>query len=437
MRIKLKNLIIFLSILGILVITGGLKINKNALAVDGSDLEALKARLNYLNTEKNRCLRLSGNAKISCLNSIMGQIEEVLNELKRHENLVNQNLSRINQDIQNLQNQINYIDAQTEKTEIEIRVLEQQINLTNLEISRTEEEIKLIERKMENHKQRLIASIKSYYEYDKKDTAIISILEGNLSNFFDRLVYLDNIQKQISQNLAQLKIEKKNVENKKITLVEKKKELELTIDSYNRQIVEMESLRQQKADLLEITKGDEAEYQRMMARVREAKSLAVANLRNVEELYLQLIPHSSPSSCLGFPYYSQKGGWGAMNCGDLISETGCAVTSTAMVFNYYGKRVTPTEIGICCTSGDNCFISWDKAGKDYGFNVEIGRRELLGKRYPAIAHTNLYGGQYGHYVVIIKRVNNGYLIADPWSGGCWVLKDGQASIDQVVIYTPK
>lgn len=387
MRIKLKNLIIFLSIVGVLVITGELKINKNALAVDGSDLEALKARLNYLNTEKNRCLRLSGNAKISCLNSIMGQIEEVLNELKRHENLVNQNLSRINQDIQNLQNQINYIDAQTEKTEIEIRVLEQQINLTNLEISRTEEEIKLIERKMENHKQRLIASIKSYYEYDKKDTAIISILEGNLSNFFDRLVYLDNIQKQISQNLAQLKIEKKNVENKKITLVEKKKELELTIDSYNRQIVEMESLRQQKENLLVITRGDQSRYQSLMSELKKATIQTSAQLAFLESL----IRESQDI------YTGGTGGYPYGNRCDIADPWGfltCQCTSyAAWRWNSLGYKWYNTGLGHA--------KYWTEIAKDLGYS--IGYKP----RIRAIAVWK--GGDYGHVAIVENVYNNGYI----------------------------
>jgi len=436
MKYKLKNILIFLSILAILVGGVSFGFGREIFAVDEGDLVFLKNKLNELNERKNYCLRLSGNAKINCISQVMYEINYVLNQLQKHENDVSQTLSRINQDIQNLKNQISYIDAQTEKTQIEIMTLEQQINYTKLEISRTEEEISITERNMKENKERLIAAIRSYYEYDKKDSAMISILDGNLSDFYDKLVYLDNIQKEISQNLAKIKEQKINLENKKSQLESNKKNLEITIDSYNRQIIEMQALREQKADLLEITKGNEEEYQKMMERIKEAKSLAVARLSQVRAEYIKFIPQSG--SCGGFPYYSQLGGWGTMNGGCSIADVGCAVTSTAMVFTYYGRYATPRDIGKY-TNG-NCEIVWYRAGMAYKMKTinilySLPQAERI-YGYPLIVHTNLYDGPYGHYVVIINKTEGGYLIADPWSGGCWELKNGDAKIDQVVIYRP-
>ena len=428
MKNKLKNILV------VSIILLGLVLNSRVLADPSDEYEEIKKQIEALSLD--RCNKLSGQARIDCINELISELNRLNAELEKFAQEIGAKTEELQKEIQSLNNQIGYLNAQIEKTQIEIEIKEKEITLLELDISKIEEEIKGKEQEIEDAIAQIATSVRALYEYDSQNLVRLTLEDGTLSDFFDEIVYINDLQDSISKALEELKADKKILELNKEAIGERKKAMSQAQNELVTEISRLDSDRQQKAILLEITKGDEAEYQRMMEKIKESKSLAVANLREVEAEYIRLI--GTTASCGNFPYYSQKDGWGNMNCGDSIYDKGCAVTSTAMVFTYYGKLVTPTAIAKCCTLSSNCYIKWYDAGEKYDFYVYVGGKSLFGKGYPAIIHTDLYGGPYGHYVVVIKKVSNGnYLIADPWSGGCWVLNENDANIDQVVIYKPK
>ncbi|MGA7669916.1 MAG: choice-of-anchor D domain-containing protein [Nitrolancea sp.] len=140
-------------------------------------------------------------------------------------------------------------------------------------------------------------------------------------------------------------------------------------------------------------------------------------------------PPSNTATC-GVPVFSQNDpAWSqlVMQSGsDTIGGFGCALTSTAMLLNYYGSQVSPDQLNQClaekadpivwaeataCTNGvvsggDRTEFSWDKLDA------------VLHSGQPAIV--GMLRGQTGSHFVVVTAGGGGaganYLVTDPWDG---------------------
>ncbi len=133
------------------------------------------------------------------------------------------------------------------------------------------------------------------------------------------------------------------------------------------------------------------------------------------------------SGC-GVPIYSQNDpAWQAalMKSGsDTIGGAGCALTSTAMLMNYYGAQLSPAQLNSCLGAGADP-IAW-KAVPACTNNVVTGGDRLdftwndldalLASGRPAIV--GMLRGQTGEHFVVVTSGGGGlassYRITDPW-----------------------
>lgn len=462
-KFKLKNILICLSI----VI--GFVFSNFVFAQTSDELSAIISQLDALNEKKSQCLKLSGQEMINCIDNITREINALLNRLKTYEKDIANKASKLQKDVQNLKNQISYLDAQGDKTEIQIRMIEQEINLTSLDISKTQEEIQEILKKIENTKKNLSLSLRIFYEYDKQNIVKITIAQKNFSDVFNEFIYIENIQKEIVNELGKLKENKKNLENKKTELEKKKEDLVAKVDSFNRQIVEMSELKKQRANLLEITRGDEAKYQEIMAEIATQKKqllgdLAVMSRARQAEIE-KLISETGGRLCnyFGVPYFAQDSGpWAGMYinnipppAGGTMANYGCAITSVAMILKYYGVNVNPGVLAQDSRILTGILIKFYDIGTHYGVSCKTGCApgsninwgvvdQQLENRRPVILMISAPGGGT-HFIVAVGKTSQGYIVNDPISGvGCGVNLSvsvqnianiyGGASVTRMVIF---
>lgn len=145
-------------------------------------------------------------------------------------------------------------------------------------------------------------------------------------------------------------------------------------------------------------------------------------------------PAASParprgSSC-GVPVFSQNDpAWREQimqDGGDAIGAYGCALTSTAMLLNYYGATLTPAQLNACLAGGadpiiwasaPNCANGRARGGERADFSWQ-GLDAILSRGRPAIV--GMVGGRTGmHFVVVTgggSAMADGYRITDPWDG---------------------
>jgi hypothetical protein len=130
----------------------------------------------------------------------------------------------------------------------------------------------------------------------------------------------------------------------------------------------------------------------------------------------------------GVPIFSQNDpAWRALvmqNDKDSIGGYGCALTSTAMLLNYYGSALTPAQLNSCLGGGADP-IAWKSVPTCTNGLVSGGDRidftwtdldALLASGRPAIV--GLIGGSTGSHFVVVTSGGGGlaqsYRITDPW-----------------------
>jgi len=450
--------------------------------------ENLKTQLTLLDKEIEKCEDLSGREKIDCIDKVMKKIQETKKELDLYAKEIGERAEKLKKDVKSLKNQIGYLEAEVEKTQIQMRVIEGQINYLNLSISKTKEEIKnaqkeieKIELEIKDAKEKLAENIKLIYEYDSQGILELTFGKGKLSSFFEELVYIERIQKEIRKNLLELREQKKEVQERKEKLKKQKSFLERQKEEVSRKIQELqatigelEATKRQKSILLEITQGDEKRYRQILAEIERQKRELLGDLSALSRARAQeiakLIEETGGRLCgyFGVPYFAQDAGyWRNYNIGGFpdvpMWRWGCAVTSVAMVFKYYGINTDPGKLSqekiYVCSGGDCGLIVWPSVWPPENPKVKLVLNTAHGgvdwtridqeleAGHPVILNIVIPGrGQ--HYVVVVGKTSQGYIVNDPLSSvGCGVnlkvsveniekIYGAKATHDQMIIYHP-
>jgi len=156
------------------------------------------------------------------------------------------------------------------------------------------------------------------------------------------------------------------------------------------------------------------------------------------------------------PYFSQcDSSWRnnvMQTCGYTICQAGCALTSTAMVFKYYGCNTNPATLNTCLgnyacpiywyTASSSCSCGKASCDGKYSFSIN-GMRNALNAGKPVILEVVRDGST--HWVVVREYRNTGsyysdYYINDPCYGTYRCLTyytDNGWSPRYIVIYSKK
>ena len=431
MKNKLKNILV------VSIILLGLVLNSRVLADPSDEYEEIKAKINALSLDK--CDKLSGQEKINCINEIIDQINKLKAELDKYSEEVGGKVAELQKDIQSLNNQISYLNAQIEKTQIEIEIKEKEITLLELDISKIEEEIKGKEKEIEDAITQIATAVRALYEYDSQNLVRLTLEDGTLSDFFDEIVYINDLQDSISKALEALKADKKILELNKEAIGERKEAVSQTQNELVIEISRLDSDRQHKSRLIEITKGDEEAYQKLLADIEAQKKqllgdlskLSYARSAEIEALVAKYGGRLSGRIFGNFTYFAQDSGPWAKYCinricppdGGYMEDWGCAITSTAMVLKYYGKSVDPGKLAYNSEILIWILISFPAAGEFYGVpcisgcypspNINWGTVDsYLNQAKPVILRIMTDSGGT-HFVVAIGKAGSRYYVYDP------------------------
>lgn len=360
-----------------------------------------------------------------------------------------------------LANQLSIMESEDKKLEAEIDIKKDELGTTADQIERLNGQIAEYEKSISSQRIILGDLIRSYYE-NKRGQSVIEILAED--DFYSALKREDDVLqtgeklKEVVDNINALK---KNLEGEKEALKQKQDELEKITGQLEDKNEKLEGNKIQKKTLLETTKGEEAKYQQLLAKVEKQKE----ELLNIDELSiaggLSASDYAKPTEGLASTswYYSQKDPrWGNDEIGrsrSLMKDWGCAVTAVAMVFRYYGDGVTPKKLADSSKYFFSDLIKWPATWSG-GIALEssIGHGNIswtkidaeIKEGSPVIVYIKKTNGRGGHYVVIHHKTSKGkYVVHDPYFGSNIFLDTSRALVgkmgvdsgtivDQMIIY---
>lgn len=196
----------------------------------------------------------------------------------------NLNSQEDNQPISDLQDKINeytekLVDLSKAKDTLtnQIKILDSQINLTQLKISQTENTIKLLENEINNLSVKindldrfldqmtmaLIQQINQNYRLSKRVPIISFLFTNNFNGFLEQHKYISLVQKNSQQTIVNMETVRTNYDIQKSQKEKKQEELLVLQNQLAEQNKTLAQQKSSKANLLAVTRNDEARYQQL------------------------------------------------------------------------------------------------------------------------------------------------------------------------------
>jgi peptidoglycan hydrolase CwlO-like protein len=306
--------------------------------------------------------------------------------------------------------QINLTEAKIAKTADEVAALEGDIDITKTKISSSEGTL-------ENTSVAFMGRAKAVYQVGAASPWQVLLTSSTLENFFTRLKYLKIVQLYDKKNIYAAEQAKVNYANQQDILEDKKKQQEELSEKLKAYTDQLNQDKEAKKKLLTETQGNEATYQKLLS----AAKAQLAGFSNFVAAQGGASLLSGQTSCDSWGcYYNQRdSSWGGMALNGTqytLASDGCLVTSMAMIFTHYGRKITPVDIN----SNSSNFASYYpayllftiSAGGSTASRVGQSLDSVLSGGDPAVVGVNAYGGT--HFVVIKSGSGGNYIMHDPY-----------------------
>lgn len=197
--------------------------------------------------------------------------------LQKCDDYYTQQSAQLAQDLTKTSAQKNTLQNAISKLKSKIRGLEADINQgkimvkdLNLQITDTQVSINRTSAQIESSQNQIATILQSVYEEDQKPAFVI-LLEGNLSDFFSNLAYLDSLNSEVSDLLESTRNLKSYLQGQQVKMSNNVDQLQKTIALQTLQKKQNEQNQQQQSQYLKLT---EAQYQQQLKDKQEAEQKA-------------------------------------------------------------------------------------------------------------------------------------------------------------------
>lgn len=214
------------------------------------------------------------------------QIEEIQRQIDAYQQQIDENSAKA----RTLSVEISRLNAQVNKIQLEIKSLGIAIDQTNFEIQDTQKGIQIATDELGLHKEVLAKYMRILYELDKENLTRVLLSNAKLSDFFNNLKNLGDIQDNLQTTIVSIKDLRADLEQKESNLQDKKSELGQLKSLQESERADLSQAKKQKDTILKETKGQEAKFQQLVkqsqqdiARIREQVSYLIQNGVTVEE----------------------------------------------------------------------------------------------------------------------------------------------------------
>ena len=224
------------------------------------------------------------------------QIEAINEDIEQYQN----ELIEIGKEKHTLENEITSLDVSRKKIEADIDVTEYKIDQTEFTIEKLSLEIQEKEEGIKLTTQTIGKTIRSINQAESQSLVEIVLGHEQLSEFWSSVDTLERFQVELSTELKDLQERKRDLEGTRQEHVGEQQELsELQYDLSGRREVLVANT-EEKNDLLDVTKNEEANYQTLLAQRQAEKDRFERELRSLEsELEFALDPSKIPEAGKG------------------------------------------------------------------------------------------------------------------------------------------
>lgn len=206
-------------------------------------------------------------AEESCgtLEECQALLEEYEKEISQHEG----NIAISQAEQRTLNNKIYLLKQEISKLELEIKKSGLIIKDLEFQVEDTKDSILTTSEKIDNSKQQLAEILRSIYEEDQSTVLEILLSGDDISVFFDNLMALESLLSKNKDVLDDIKNLKADLEGQEYALDQEKTEWEQMKMIQLLQKQKNQKNKEEEEWVLAQTKGEEAEYQKLLAESKE------------------------------------------------------------------------------------------------------------------------------------------------------------------------
>jgi len=318
-----------------------------------------------------------------------------------------------------LASKVSQLSSQAGTLKNQIAQFDYQIKLTSLKIQDTQDKIALLGGRINQLEVSLNDLTNAFsgravetYKMSRIESSLAFLLSASdIDSAVSRFHYLQKIQEADRSLLEKLQEAQTTYQGQKIDQETLQKQLKSQQANLNAQ-------KTAKNNLLSVTKNDEAKYQNLLAQANAqlAKFKSFVNSRGGSSILdNQTKCNEGWSGC----YYNQRDSlWGNIFLGGtsyLMKDSGCLVTSIAMLASHNGKNVKPNDIAslpaVFTNQGDIKWAPFSVNGVSVSISSDSSSKlDQYLSSGPVIAQ--LYYGQ--HFIVILRKDGDNYIMNDPF-----------------------
>lgn len=395
---------------------------------------------------------------------ISEETEEKLEDLEKEAKNYQKMIDLKKQQQATLKSQLELMKVRQEILAKDVKNKENEIRDSQEEIKDLEKQIEEKNKEMQDSKIKLAEVLRVYDRIDRELAMEFLRQKGDVAKILNNSEFLSQAWDKIKEVKDQMNEKKKQLENQKNALENKHKQLVEKKEDLQEKVYYLKNEEQNKALILDKTKGEENKYKELLARVEEQKQELIGGYDDFsDELKgdLAKIKNSAPKPKSGTVstswYYSQTDSrWGNNRIGlssSLMKDYGCAITSLSMVFTKHGESITPGRLASQPIFYRDLIV-WPQSWKSLSVEGSTAHGTVswsnidkqLEEGNPVIVFVRASAGK-GHYVVVVgkdKKSNNKYVVHDPLFGSNIFLETTQklvgaiykssTRIDQAIVY---
>lgn len=206
------------------------------------------------------------------------QIQELEKQSKEYKNQIQQK----QKESETLKRETSILENQIAKLRINILATTGKIELTGLEIKDLGAEISVTENKIGKNKESTSELLRQLSAADKQDLATILLANPRISDFFNHIQQVNNLQSQLANNLNTFLELKEKLKERKETAENKKQELEILNKRQKNQKSASETTQLVKNELLAKTKGQEKKFQELLNETERKRAEFYQELQKFE-----------------------------------------------------------------------------------------------------------------------------------------------------------
>jgi len=192
-------------------------------------------------------------------------LEQCANYYDQQSEQISQDITKTTQQKNTLQNQVSTLKKKIQNLEYQINQSNVKVSSLSIQITDTKDSIDRTAEDIADSQSQITSILRSIYEEDKKPSFII-LLEGNLSDFFSNVAYLEGLNKKVNELLQSTIDLQSYLEGQKDKMDGEVDQLQKTIALQSVQKKENEANRKTQETYLKLT---EAQYQEQLSDKKE------------------------------------------------------------------------------------------------------------------------------------------------------------------------